>query len=342
MRTIHSWLPLAAGSLVLAVPALTLAHHGIGAQFDLSSSIELQGELERVLWRNPHVRLTLRVTNDAGGEEFWEVEAQSVSMLRQRDIVEVLLEEGDSISLVGNPAHGGATEIYVTNVLLPDGRELLFSQGAEPYWNDAALGTTGPRFVREGDGTAPELGLFRPWTGASPQAFYRGLPMESPPLTEQALASAQAYDPVTDNAGTGECTPKGMPGIMSNPYPREFVDQGDTIVMRLEEYDTVRTIHMTETAPGAPSMLGHSVGRWDEDTLVVNTTHFGPQLFRQGIWLSEDLEIIERITPSADGSRLHYEATATDPAAFVEPIEFSAQWIYVPGVTVEPYDCIDG
>lgn len=45
---------------------------------------------------------------------------------------------------------------------------------------------------------------------------------------------------------------------------------------------------------------------------------------------------------TADGSRLHYEATVTDPAAFVEPIEFSAQWIYVPGVTVEPYNCIDG
>ncbi len=130
--------------------------------------------------------------------------------------------------------------------------------------------------------------------------------------------------------------------LQEAPDNSQAPDASLSIALTLEEYDTVRTIHMTGTAPGAPSMLGHSVGRWEGDTLVVNSTHFSPQLFRQGIRLSEDLEIIEHITPSADGSRLLYEATATDPAAFVEPIEFSAQWIYVPGVTVEPYDCIDG
>ena len=139
------WLGAAVTSLT--IPALTLAHHGVGAQFDLARSIELQGEVERVIWRNPHVRITLRVTNEAGGDDLWEVEAQSVSMLRQRDITEVLLEAGDAITLAGNPARGGVTEIYVTNVLLPDGREILFSQRAEPRWNDRAMGRTGPRFV---------------------------------------------------------------------------------------------------------------------------------------------------------------------------------------------------
>ena len=63
---------LGAAFAFLTIPALTLAHHGVGAQFDLSTSIELQGEVDRVIWRNPHVRITLRVANEAGGDDLWK------------------------------------------------------------------------------------------------------------------------------------------------------------------------------------------------------------------------------------------------------------------------------
>ena len=335
---------LGAAVAFLTIPALVLAHHGVGAQFDLSMSIELQGEVERVIWRNPHVRIALRVTNEAGGDDLWEVEAQSVSMLRQRDITEVLLEVGDAITLAGNPARGGATEIYVTNVLLPDGREILFSQRAEPRWNDQAMGRTGPRFVAEGDTTTPELGLFRTWSSAPGQGLFRDFDVsnENFPLTDEARAAAAAYDRLTDNLATGECGSAGMPTIIGNPYPRDFIDQGDTILMRLEEYDAVRTIHLDENAADIGSPLGHSIGRWDNGTLVVTTTNISSRRFRLGIALSEDLGIVERYTPSDDGSRLYYQTTITDPATFLEPIEFQAYWIYIPGVTVEPYECIEG
>ena len=328
--------------VLLAFPAEIFAHHGIGAQFDLSASIELRGELERVIWRNPHVRLTLRVTDDAGGEELWEVEAQSVSMLRQRDITEVLLEAGDEITLVGNPAHDGVTEIYVTNVLLPDGREVLFSQGAEPRWNDEAMGRTGARFVAEGDTESPELGLFRTWSAPPGQGFFRDFSHAGAPLTDEARATAVAYDRLTDNLVSGECSQAGMPAIIGNPYPRDFIDRGDTILMRLEEYDAVRTIHLDETAADIGSPLGHSVGTWEEGTLVVTTTNISSRRFRLGIALGDELQLIERYTPSADGSRLDYRITITDPATFLEPVEFQTYWIYIPGVSVEPYGCTEG
>lgn len=339
---VRTWLGAAAASLTF--PALALAHHGVGAQFDLSSSIELQGEVERVIWRNPHVRITLRVTNETGGDDLWEVEAQSVSMLRSRDITEVLLETGDAITLAGNPAHGGVTEIYVTNVLLADGREIIFTQRAQPRWNDQAMGTTGPRFVAEGDSSTPELGLFRAWSSAPGQGLFRGFDdsLENYPLTDEARAAAAAYDRLTDNLATGECASAGMPAIIGNPYPHDFIDQGDTILMRLEEYDAVRTIHLDENAADTGSPLGYSIGRWDDGTLVVTTTNISSRKFRLGIALSEDLQLVERYTPSDDGSRLYYHTTITDPATFLEPIEFEAYWIYIPGVTVEPYECIEG
>ena len=338
----RTWLGSAVAFLV--IPGQMLAHHGVGAQFDLSRSIELQGEVDRVIWRNPHVRITLRVANEASGDDLWEVEAQSVSMLRQRDITEVLLQAGDVITLAGNPAHGGVTEIYVTNVLLPDGREILFTQRGVPRWSDRAMGMTGPRFVADGDTTTLELGLFRTWSAAPGQGVFRGFDdsHENFPLTEEARAAAAAYDRLTDNLATGECAQAAMPAIIGNPYPRDYIDQGDTILMRLEEYDAVRTIHLDENAADIGSPLGHSVGRWEDGTLVVTTTNISSRKFRLGIPLGEDLALVERYTPSDDGSRLYYHTTITDPATFLEPIEFEAYWIYIPGVTVEPYECTEG
>lgn len=133
-----------------------------------------------------------------------------------------------------------------------------------------------------------------------------------------------------------------MPAIIGNPYPRDFIDRGDTILMRLEEYDAVRTIHLDETAADIGSPLGHSIGRWEDGTLVVATTNVSSRRFRLGIALGDDLQLVEHYTPSADGSRLDYRITITDPATFLEPVEFQTYWIYIPGVTVEPYECIEG
>lgn len=61
---------------------------------------------------------------------------------------------------------------------------------------------------------------------------------------------------------------------MRQPFPIEFVDRSETILLRMEEYDTVRTIHMRGT-PGAGERrmpLGYSVGRWEGGALVVETT----------------------------------------------------------------------
>ena len=70
------------------------------------------------------------------------------------------------------------------------------------------------------------------------------------------------------------CEPEGMPRIMRNPPPFEFVDHGSEISLASELYDLVRTIHMSSAPPpDAPaSPLGYSTGRWEGDTLIVTTT----------------------------------------------------------------------
>ena len=165
------------------------------------------------------------------------------------------------------------------------------------------------------------------------------------PLTAGAQAALAKFDPVK-NYPLRNCTPKGMPTIMEQPYPMQFLQQGDDIVLRMEEYDTVRTIHM-QTESGAKersrSPLGYSVGKWEGTTLVVMTSGINwPHFDAAGIPLSDRAGIVERFAPTADGSRLDYQMTVTDMLTFTKPVVLQKHWLSLPNVDVRPYKCTQG
>jgi hypothetical protein len=163
--------------------------------------------------------------------------------------------------------------------------------------------------------------------------------MSEYPLTPSASLTRQNFDPISDNPIPG-CTPKGMPHIVGQPYPVEFVDEGDRILLRIEEYDLTRVIHMTnEFEPGEPVPLGLSTGRWDEDNLVVTTSAILAPQFTAGIPLSESARVEERFELSDDQARLNYRITVTDPATFTEPVTREKYWAWIPGVEIQPFEC---
>jgi len=170
-----------------------------------------------------------------------------------------------------------------------------------------------------------------------------GVDINRYPLTPAARAQLLEFDRSTDNP-TANCVPKGMPTIMEAPYPIEFVRQANgDIVLKLEEYDLARHIYMNPSAAREltePTPLGDSAGRWDGATLVVTTRRISWPFFSQlGIRQSPAVEIVERFTPSANGSRLDYEMTVTDPATFTQPVVLTQYWLWLPGVTLLPYEC---
>jgi hypothetical protein len=183
------------------------------------------------------------------------------------------------------------------------------------------------------------LGIFRVWTSIGGGG---ALWNESYPFTSEAAAVRAAFDPVSDDP-TLNCALKGMPLIMEQPYPMEFVDENDVILLRLEEYDTVRRIAMTdhESARARPaSLLGNSTGRWEDGVLVVETTGIDyPWFNKTGIPQSAAVQIVERFELNADGSRLQYEMTVTDPATFTEPVVLTKSWGYRPNDEIRPYAC---
>ncbi len=85
--------------------------------------------------------------------------------------------------------------------------------------------------------------------------------------------------------------------------------------------------------------MGYSIGRWEDDTLVVTTTNVNwPYFDNIGTPQSEAVHIVERFALSADQARLDYELTVTDPMTFTEPAAYERYWLAL-GESVQPFDC---
>jgi len=323
---------------ITLVAASVLAHHATAPAYDRGRVIELSGEITDVSWRNPHIHLTLQTTDEGGESVAWDLETNSVSIVSRFGLSPDLVTPGTRVRVAGNPGRINERALWLTNALLDDGREILFGSAYLPRWTEDTVGGADMRGAITADLTGA-LGIFRVWTSIGGGG---ALWNDSYPFTAEAAAVRAAFDPVRDDP-TLNCALKGMPLIMEQPYPMEFVDAGDEIVLRLEEYDTVRRIAMTEhdSVRARPAgLLGNSVGHWEEDVLVVETTGVDyPWFNKTGIPQSDVVRIVERFELNADGSRLEYEMTVTDPATFTEPVVLSKTWAYRPNDEVRPYQC---
>jgi len=323
----------------LLVPLTSMGHHS-NAEFNFSLTQEVEGRVSMISWRNPHVRLMLNVVGSDGTEAVWDLEAQDVNSLGRRGLGPEMIQEGDIVRVAGNPSTRRGNSMYVTNVLLPNGIEIKMRGNPEPRWSDELIGFDLPVVEEIRAAAGGVQGIFRVWWNEESRQFPTDLP-----LIASARAAQASWDPV-DHL-TLKCVAGGMPGVMTRvpaPHPIDFTEQGDGIVLRVEVFDIVRTIHMgtdLNASQQSPTPLGYSQGRWEGDTLFVHTTRVSWPYFNQSgsIPQSEAVEINERFTVG-DDDRLVYNIVVTDPATFTEPV--SARFVlgWRPDLVVEPYRCI--
>jgi hypothetical protein len=342
---------LAALAAAISFPGAALAHHSTSGRFDRDKTVEIEGDVTEVQWRNPHSHVIINVAGEDGERVSWDLETGSVTQLRRVGIRPEWVSVGDHIKVAGWPPLTSTREMFATNLLTADGKELLLNISAEPRWSGDAIGDPTFQSKTEGDPSRPELGLFRIWSHTDVSVFLfpedtdRDFDLSRYPLTDAARSALRGFDRATDNP-TRHCMPKGMPTIMEQPYPMQILEEenGDVRFL-IEEYDTQRLIHMNEQAPPPnvrPSRLGYSVGRWEGNSLVVTTTQMSWPWFDQvGIPQSNQSVLLERFTPTDDGSRLDYTLTVTDPVNFTAPVHLEKYWLYLPGRQVRPYECTD-
>ena len=334
---------------VLAAPLALIAtaasaHHSTVAIYDASRTVEVSGIVREISWRNPHGSLLLEAADAAGATVVWEAEMPATVVLRILGIPQDLIAVGDRITLAGSPARRDEPAMAARNILLASGYELAFGAN-QPHFPAGRSGNLIGRAYDDSNvaaAIASADGIFRVWsTNMTDRAAF---PMFKGgyPVNDAARAVAAAWDPL-DNELL-HCGTKGMPLIMITPAPIEFVRDGDRILLRMEEYDSLRTIHMSATAapPGELSQMGFSRGRFEGETLVVETTGIRAQTFDpEGVPQSEQISLLERFTPNADHTRLDYRIRVTDPVYFTEPFELSRYFVWKPEMTVEPYNCLE-
>jgi hypothetical protein len=329
-------------SLALAAVAAlapgALAHHSTALVYERDGPlIEVEGTITEVAWVNPHVRFKLRGTGPDGVEREWDIESNSVSNVSRFGLTADLVAAGTRVKVAGNGGRQLDNILWLTNMLLPNDREILFGQAVRARWSQQTIGRDIRGAVTADSGNR---GLFRVWSNATaPPAFWGN----TFPLTPRAAAARAAYDPLTQDP-TANCAPKGMPFIMEQPYPMELVQDGDEILIKMEEYDIVRRVAMRpgvaqRATPESP--LGVSFGRFEGAALVVFTIDIGyPWVNGLGIPLGPDATTEERFELNADGSRLEYTLKVTDPATFTTPPTFRKAWEWRPGEELRPYECI--
>jgi hypothetical protein len=131
--------------------------------------------------------------------------------------------------------------------------------------------------------------------------------------------AAKDYDPEAQTTVALTCKPPGLIYSMQGPFPIEIFEGRDMIVVKLEYFDLVRVIFMNGTehpADWPPSPTGHSIGRWEDDTLVVDTVALqSGTLFNNGVEHSERVHLIERFR-LADPNTMIVTQQFEDPGSF--------------------------
>jgi hypothetical protein len=330
-------------ALFLVVGGVT-AHHSTAAIYDGSRTIEVTGTVDAISWRNPHGQILLNSRDASGKTVKWTIETPATVVLRILGIGQDFISVGDRITVAGAPARQNPNAMNGRNVLLSSGYELAFGANI-PYFPAGKNGNLIGRSYDKSNvaqATAKADGIFRVWSTnmTDPAAFpmFKG----GYPVTPAAQAVVAKWDPL--NNELLRCGTKGTPLIMITPAPVEFVRDGDKIRMRIEEYDSLRVIHMDPKAqpPAKPSQFGFSRGRFEGRTLVVETDHIQKQTFDpDGVPQSERMTLVERFTPNADNSRLDYRITVTDPVYFTKPFDLTRYFVWKPEMTVARYNCLE-
>ena len=154
-------------------------------------------------------------------------------------------------------------------------------------------------------------------------------PNEAPPLQPWAQAKFKSVDLTTDDPNL-DCLPEGMPRVMFIPLPMEIIQLPGRVIMIQEAWNQLRRIYTDGRKHPKdldPTFAGHSIGKFEGDTLVVDTVGINEKTWLDHVGLphSDALHVVERIR-RIDHNTLQDDFTIDDPKAFTKT--WTAQQIY--------------
>ncbi len=304
----------------LSLPLQASAHHSAAA-FDTQQEVKTTGTVTAYRFANPHVYLTLQAKKADGSTVALEVEAGAASVLNGLGFTRSSIAVGDVVTIVGNPARSRPDTLMLGKDLYKrDGTYYPLNINSRTIYaarNEVATSIAGTWF-------SPSTEFY---------AFLGGAPKW--PLTDKGKAALAAFDPKATTQK--DCIPVGAPTLMFYPVANTITVRPDRVVMKVDWMDAERTIFLDgrKHPPASETSLhGHSVGRWEGDTLVAETTNFRehPMGLSTTLPSSAQKRLVERFRLSQDRKGLNYSGTMEDPVYLARPVEWSGQWQYRPNM----------
>ena len=295
------------------------AHHSFAAEFDANQVIQLEGVITRFQRVRPHARTFMDVTDENGEVVIWELQAGGANV-----------EIGDRVAVEGYMHRRGRNSVYVRSISV----------------NDSPPRTTGFQAAAD-DGVRQGRGPVEDWkTFTEISAGYdNNYPFDITGdwndryrfrLTVDDLEpkpipfTAEGRRIFEENQQFGKdpalrCINLGLARLFGSSTRSKIYDVGPYYLFLYSiAHNAYRTIHMDgRPAPDEHplTMMGFSTGRWEDGSLIVETTHLKPMwLEGSGHPMSgAQTRLVETYTPSPDGSTMDRVMAIYDPL-YAEPL----------------------
>jgi Family of unknown function (DUF6152) len=329
MRSILQRFGLVAGLFLVALP---LAAHHSRAIYDQQQIVTFEGVVTKYEWANPHVYLYVEAPGDSGDTAIWALESNVTTIMRRRGWSKDTFAPGDRVTVSGNPARDSTRHMALT---------VSVTKGDMTYFDNddglvAALDGSEAPPVR----AASLSGIWEvPFTPPIIRTFSEPT---SWPVTAKGAEARDSYVDETMNPQI-QCIPRTAPWLMIFTGVHE-IEVGDELTKIRTEYNTVeRSVHMDLASHDGAAFThqGHSIGWWEGEVLVVDTTHFADHRNGNARGIPSGLQkhLVERFELNPDRTRLTYRYVLEDPEYLAAPVTGEVQSVYRPGLEFEPVAC---
>ena len=313
--------------LTLLMSAAAFTHHS-DAGLDMKSEVTVEGKVVEFKWINPHVYFTLQSTNSSKPGT-WEVQLASIPPLSRAGWSQDALKPGDLVVARLHPASTPGRTYGMLISMQKNGKPFPEKSGAA---SEAQL--------------VPAKSIEGKWrqdrsTSLGFTEFFDRLV-----LTDKGRAAKDKFDELSVMNPMSTCIGRPTPAtvVSSGAYLSQIEFKDKTIILRNEIFDSERTVYMDgrpHPKNGPRTLEGHSIGHWEGDTLVVDTTLFTDHRspYQNGVPSGSKKHVVEKYRLKEGGTRIAVEVMLEDPEFIAKPLVSTMEWIHAPELNMQRWNC---
>jgi hypothetical protein len=311
--------------------SIAVPHHG-ASLYDREMQVTFEGVVARFNWTSPHVYLFVAEMTGLNEPVMWEVEFEHPFVEnRLHGWSQDTFVAGDHVIVTGHPARNTSKKsVLPVSIERDDGTdEWDYSRAS---FEEALYGDRGVRGATDS--------LSGVWV-VDPAGDLSYFDPASYPLTDVGAAALEEYR--RNSSPNDECRPLQAPGALLFHDAKRILIDDDVALIRAELFGTERTVHLNIAShdDATVSTQGHSIGWWEGQVLVIDTTHFTENRWGNGANLPSGSRkhLVERFELNPNGMGLTYSYRLEDPEYLAAPVTSEVQWLYRPALDFTSVEC---